>query len=113
MLWAAHERNLQFGENKSINIGKSQKLCKQGNARINKVSTMRTDLAKIINKVPILSNFECPQTTHLIAANTCCIDYTDFCCSKQVHGLSKSQSTNRSTINYRSENTVELDTAVG
>jgi hypothetical protein len=40
-LWEAHERDQQFGENGSIDIGNSQRLRKQGNARINKVSAMR------------------------------------------------------------------------
>jgi hypothetical protein len=39
--WEAHERDQQFGENESIDIGKSQKLRKEGNARINKVSAMK------------------------------------------------------------------------
>jgi len=51
--WEAHERDQQFGENESIDIGKSQRLRKEGNARINKVSAMRPDLAKIIEKVRI------------------------------------------------------------
>jgi hypothetical protein len=52
--WEAHERDQQFGENESIAIGKSQRLRKEGNARINKVSAMRSGLAKIIEKVRIL-----------------------------------------------------------
>jgi hypothetical protein len=48
--WEAHERNRQFGENESRDIGKSQRLSKEGNARINKVSTMRQGLATIIEK---------------------------------------------------------------
>jgi hypothetical protein len=51
--WKAHERNQQFGKNESIDIGKSQRLRKEGNARINKVSAMRPGLAKIIEKVCI------------------------------------------------------------
>jgi hypothetical protein len=51
--WEAHERDQQFGENESIDIGKSHRLRKEGNARINKVSAMRPDLAKIIEKVRI------------------------------------------------------------
>jgi len=51
--WEAHERNQQFGGNESIDIGKSQRLRKEGNARINKVSAMRSGLAKIIEKVRI------------------------------------------------------------
>jgi hypothetical protein len=51
--WEAHERDQQFGENESIDIGKSQRLRKEGNARINKVSAMRPGLAKIIENVRI------------------------------------------------------------
>jgi len=51
--WEAHERNQQFGENESIDIGKSQRLRKERNARIHKVSAMRPGLAKIIEKVRI------------------------------------------------------------
>jgi len=49
----AHEHNQQFGEHESIDIGKSQRLRKEGNTRINKVSAMRPRLAKIIEKVRI------------------------------------------------------------
>jgi len=51
--WEAHERDQQFGENESIDIGKSRRVRKEGNARINKVSAMRPGLAKIIEKVRI------------------------------------------------------------
>jgi hypothetical protein len=51
--WDAYERDQQFRENESIDIGKSQRLRKEGNARINKVSAMRPGLAKIIEKVCI------------------------------------------------------------
>jgi hypothetical protein len=51
--WEAHECNQQFGENESIEIGKSQRLRTNGKARINKVSAMRPSLAKIIEKVCI------------------------------------------------------------
>jgi len=51
--WKAHERDQQFGENESIDIGQSQRLRKEGNARINKVSAMGPGLAKIIEKVRI------------------------------------------------------------
>jgi len=37
-LWEAHESNQQFGENKSTAIGKSRRLRKEGDARINKWS---------------------------------------------------------------------------
>ena len=48
--WEDHERDQQFGENESIDIGKSQRLRKDGNARINKMSAMKPGLAKIIEK---------------------------------------------------------------
>jgi len=51
--WEAHERDQQFGENESIDIGTSQRLLKEGNARINKVSAMRPGLAKKTEKVYI------------------------------------------------------------
>jgi hypothetical protein len=47
----AHKRDQQFGENESIDIGKSQRHQKEGNARLNKVSAIRPDLAKIIEKL--------------------------------------------------------------
>jgi hypothetical protein len=52
--WEAYERDEQFSENESIDIGKSQRLRKEGNARINKMSAVRPGLAKIIEKVRIL-----------------------------------------------------------
>ena len=51
--WEAHECDQQFGENESIDIAKSQRLRKEGNARLSKVSAMRPGLAKIIEKVRI------------------------------------------------------------
>jgi hypothetical protein len=51
--WKAHKCDQQFGENECIDIGKSQRLRKEGNARINKMSAMRPGLAKIIEKVRI------------------------------------------------------------
>ena len=51
--WEAHECDQQFGENESIDIGKSQRLRKEGNARIDKVSAMRPGLAKIIQNIHI------------------------------------------------------------
>jgi len=38
--WEAHERDQQCGRNEITDIGKSQRLRKEGNARINKVSAM-------------------------------------------------------------------------
>jgi len=83
--WEAHEHNQQFGENESIDIGKSQRYLKYGNARINKVSAMRPDFARIIQKVCISRYFECSATDLHIAENACYIDYTDTLWKKQVH----------------------------
>jgi len=85
MTWEAHERDQQFGENESIDIGKSQRLRKEGNARINKVSAMEPGLAKIIEKVGISLSFESPEADLHIAQNACCIDYADTGSPKQVH----------------------------
>jgi hypothetical protein len=49
--WEAHERDQQFGENESMDIGKSQRLRTEGNARSNMVSAMGPGLAKIIENV--------------------------------------------------------------
>jgi hypothetical protein len=51
--WEAYERDQQFGENESTIIGKSQRLRKESNARINKVWAMKPGLAKLIEKVRI------------------------------------------------------------
>jgi len=110
--WEAHERNQQFGENERIDIGKSQRLRKEGNARINKVSAMKPGLAKVIEKVFISTYFECAETDLQIAENAGCIDYADTWSAKRVHRLSKSQSPDRSTTYYGCEDTLELDTGV-
>jgi len=72
-----HELDQQFGDNESIDIGKSQRLRKEGNARIRKVSAMRPGLAKIIGKVRISKYFESPETDLHIAQDAWCIDYAD------------------------------------
>jgi hypothetical protein len=72
--WEAHERNQQFGENQSIDIGKSERFRQEGNARINNVSPMRQGLAKITEKDHSSRHFESPDTNLHIASNTCCID---------------------------------------
>jgi len=110
--WEAHERDQQFGENESIDIRKSQRLRKEGNARINKVSAMRPGLAKMIEKVRISRYFESPETDLHKAENACCINYTDTCSSKRVHSLSKSQSAHCSTSDYGCEDTLEFYTGV-
>jgi len=83
--WEAHEHDQQFGENERRDIGKSQRLRKEGNARINKVSAMRPGLAKIIEKVHISTYFESAETDLHIADNACCIDYHDTWSSKRIH----------------------------
>jgi len=67
--WEAHEHDQQFGENESIDIGKSLRLQKEGNARLNKVSAMKPGLAKIIEKVRISGYFESPEADLHIAEN--------------------------------------------
>jgi hypothetical protein len=51
--WEAHECDQSFGQNESIDIGNSQRLRKEGNVRINKMSAMKPGLAKMIEKVRI------------------------------------------------------------
>jgi len=51
--WEADERDQQFGENQRIHVGKSQRLRKEGNTIIDKVSAMSPGFAKIIEKVRI------------------------------------------------------------
>jgi hypothetical protein len=51
--WEAHEQDEHVGENESIDIEKSQRLRKEGNASINNVSAKRPGLGKIIEKVRI------------------------------------------------------------
>jgi len=83
--WEAHQRDQQLIENESTDIGKNQRLRKEGNARINKVSAMRPGSAKIIEKVCISTYYESAETDHHIAENTCCIDYADTWTSKRVY----------------------------
>jgi len=87
--WETHERDQQFGENESINIRKSQRLRKEGNATINKVSAMRPGLAEIIENVSISRYFGSPETDLHIVENACYIDYADTWSLKRVHWLSK------------------------
>ena len=110
--WEAHERDQQFGENESTDIGMSQRLRKEGNARINKVSAMRPGLVKIIEKVRISTYYESAETELQMAENACCIDYADTWTSKRVHWLWNSQSPDRSTAYYGCGDTLELDTGV-
>ena len=107
-----HERNQQFGENESIDIRKSQRLRKEGNATINKVSAKRPDLAKIIEKVRISWDFESPETDLHIAENACCINCTDTWSPKPVYWLSKSQSPYCSTSDDGCEDRLGLYSGV-
>ena len=110
--WEAHERDQQFGENECTHIGKSQRLQKEGNARIDKVSAMKSGLAKIIEKVCISRYSENSETDHHITANGSWVNYDNTWSSKRVHWMSKSQSMNCSPSYYGCENTVEFETAV-
>jgi hypothetical protein len=78
----AQERDEQFQENDSTEIGKSQRLRKECNARINKVLAMSLGLAKIFEKVRISTYFECAETDLHLGENACCIDYADTWSSK-------------------------------
>jgi hypothetical protein len=75
--WEAYERNQQCGENFSIYSGESQRLRKEGNARINTRSAMKPGSAKIIEKVRISRYCESPETDLHKAEDACCVDYTD------------------------------------
>jgi len=108
----AHERDQQFGEKESTDIGKSQWQRNRGNARIHNMSAMRPGLAKIIEAIRISRHFERSETDLHIAGNACCNDYSDTWLSKRVHWLSKGQCTNSSTPYYGCENKVELDSGV-
>jgi len=108
----AHKRDQQFWKNDTADIGKSQRLRTEGNARMIKVSAMELSLWKIIEKVCISRHFERPKTDLHIAQNASGIDYTDIWSSKWVHGLSKSPSMKWGTTHYGCEDTVEFDTGV-
>jgi hypothetical protein len=110
--WEAHECDQEFGEDQSTEIGKSQRLWKQGNARINKVAAMRPGLAKIIEKVCISTYFESAKTDLHIAPNASCLDHAHSWSSKQVHWLSKSQSLHHNTIDWGYKDRLGLDTGV-
>jgi len=107
--WEAHVGDVPFGENERIDIGKCQRLWKVGNAWINKVSAMRPGLAKIIETVHISRNVESAEIDLHIAAMASWIDFAHTGLPKQVPWLSKIQSTNRSTIYYGRDSTVEFN----
>jgi len=110
--WEAHERHHQFGDNESIDIGKSQRLRKDGNAEIDKVSAMRPGFGKIIEIVRISRYFESSQNDLHIAENACWMDYANTLLSKLVHWPSKSPCSHCCTTDYGFEDRLELDTAV-
>jgi len=102
--WGANQCDQQFGENRSSDIGKSQRLPKEGNVRITKMLAMWPHMAKLIEKVPIWRNIESPETDLHIAVNGCSIDYAGTGSLKQVHSLSKCQITSHITTNNGCEN---------
>jgi len=108
----AHECDQQCGENECVDIGRSQRLRKEGNARINKVSAMEPGVGKIIEKVRISWYFESAETDLHIAENACWIDYANTWSLKQDHWLSNGQSLHRGTSDYGCEDTLELDRGV-
>jgi len=107
--WEAHERAQPFGENQSIDIGKSQRHRKEGNARINKVSAMRPGIAKIIETVHNSRHFESQETDLHRAENACRIDHAGATSSKRVHWPSTIEISNHSSTDYRCEKMVEFD----
>jgi len=110
--WQAYEHNQQCGEDESIDIRKSQRLRKESNSRVNKVSAMRWGLAKTIEKVRISTDFGCLETDLHKAENACCIDYTYTWLSKRIHWRSKSHSPHYSTTYYGCEDTLERNTGI-
>ena len=72
--WEGHERDQQFEATEGTDIGKSQRLRKEGNARIIKVCPMKPGLAKIIEKVHISRYFDSAETDIHIAENACCTE---------------------------------------
>jgi len=104
--WKTSECNSQFGENETTDIGTSVRLRKEGNARINKLCAISPGLAKMIKKECISRYFEHSETDLIIAANACCVEYTDTWSSTGVHWLSKRKCTNYSTTHYGCGNAV-------
>jgi hypothetical protein len=80
--WDTHKHDHKFGQNESIDIGKNQTHQREDNAKINKVSTMRPGLAKIILKVRISTYFKCTETDLHLAEKACCNDHPDTWSSK-------------------------------
>ena len=95
-----------------MDIWKSQRLRKEGNATIDKVSAMKPGMGKIIGKVGISWCFGSPEIDRHIADNACWIDYTDTWSSKRVDWLSKIQSPHHHTSDYACGDFVQLNTGV-
>jgi hypothetical protein len=110
--WESHEHTQQFGDNERIDIGKSQRLQKEGNAWIKNVLAMRPGSAKIIEKVHTSRYIESPETDHDKAVNASCIDYSNTWSLKWVLWQSKCQSLHCSTSAYGFEDTLQLNTVV-
>jgi len=108
----AHECDQQFRENESKDIGNSQRLRKEGNAGINKVSAMTPGSGKIIEKLSISTCFESPETDLHIGENACTKDYPDTWLSKRVHWVSQCQGQHCGPSYYRWEDTLGPDTGV-
>ena len=87
----------------------SQRLRKEGNARINKVSAIRPGEAKILEKVCISRYYESLETDLNIAENACCIDYTDTRLSRRVYWLSTGHTPHWGTPYYGCEDTLGFD----
>jgi len=110
--WEAHERDQQFGQNENIDIGKGQRLRKEGNARFNTVLPKTPGLGKMIQKVRISTNFKSPETDSDRAGNASCVGCADTESSKWVHWLTKSQNADRSTTCYGWEDMMEFNIGV-
>jgi len=67
--WEAHERDPQCGETGNTSMGISQRLRKEDNSKINKVSALKPDLAKIIEKVCVSRYSENSETKHHLAVD--------------------------------------------
>jgi len=106
--WEAHQRDQQVGEDDSIDIGKSQRLRPEGNARINKMSAMWPALAMIIEKVPISGYVESAEADLHKVENDWCINHANTLLPKRVYWLSERQSLHCSTSDYGSEDSLEL-----
>jgi hypothetical protein len=110
--WEAHERDQQFRGNEGIDNGKSQRLWKEGNARIHNLSAREPDLAMIIEKVRTSRYFESPETDLQLTENACWIDYPNRWSSERVHWLSIRECPHCSTTDHGCENMMEFDIGV-